>query len=226
MLDRDQALHHVQRLAHRRSVADDTKHQLGLRMRRHHVGRHAAVDQPDRVVRAAQLDVLGQLYAAHHHQRVQQLVDRRFPQLRKRRVRGAARRHQLHAQDAAGGDAEPVVGGLAVDQVAHARRRALVGDAGAVAAALFADHEQQRDARFPALAQPLRGRHLRRQDALGVAHAAADQHAALDAGLVEGRHAVVVRGQHHAGLVAQRRKHVEAAVADRLARHAVASSFQ
>ena len=198
VLDRDQALDHVQRLAHRRGVADDPEHQLGLRMRRHHVGRHAAVDEPDRVVRAAQLDVLGQLHAAHHHQRVEQLVDRRLPQLGKRRVRGAARRDQPHAQDAAGGDAEPVVGRLAVDQVAHARRRALRWPRARRRCRAL---RRRRTAAPTRVSPRWRSRSAAATCAarmpLASHDAAADQHAALDAAREERRHAVVVRGQHH-----------------------------
>ena len=126
-------------------------------------------------------------------------------------------RHQPHAQDAARRDAQAVVGGLAVDQEPHARRRQLVGHARAVAAALLADHEQQADARLAALPQPLGRGHLRRQDALGVARAAADEHAALDA--ARDRTAARSRSAWRSttcGSVAERGEHVEAIAGDRL----------
>ena len=127
-------------------------------------------------MRASELGILGQLQAAHHHQGVEQLVDGRLAQLGERRVRGAPRGHEPHAQHAARGQAEAVVGRLAVDQEPHAGRRQLVGHLGAVAAALLAHHVEQADAPLARQPQPLGGRHLRRQNALGVAHAAPEQH--------------------------------------------------
>jgi hypothetical protein len=88
-------------------------------------------------------------------------------------------RVQADAQDAAGGDAEAVVGRLPVDQVLHAGRRTVVGDSRAVAAPLLAGKQQQRDPPLTGGAQPLRRSDLRRQDALGVARAAPEDEAAL-----------------------------------------------
>ena len=126
-------------------------------------------------------------------QRVDQLVDRRFAELRKRRVRRAPARAQLEAQDAARREAEPVVGRLAVDQEPAAAGRRLVRRARAVAAALLADDEQQADARFAVAPQPIGRRHLRRENALRVARAAPVQAIAFDAARKERRHAVEVR---------------------------------
>ena len=102
-------------------------------MRRHDVGRDAAFDEPDGVVRAPEQRILGQRDAAKHHQRVEQLVDRRLAELGKRRMRGASARAQPHAEHAARREPEAVVGRLAVDRGTarrpargrwrHARRR-------------------------------------------------------------------------------------------------------
>ena len=75
-------------------------------------------------------------------ERVQQLVDGRLAQLRIGRVGHLAGRGNFVAQRAFGAERQPVLGGLAVDQVARAARVAGGGhSAGAVA--LLADHEQQ-----------------------------------------------------------------------------------
>ena len=129
-------------------LADRPEQQLRRRVRRDDVGRDAAFDQPDRVMRAAEQRIVRQRHAANHHQRIEQLVDRRLAELGKRRVRRAPVGVQPHAQEAARRRAETVVGRLAVDQKANAVRRLLVGDAGAVAAPLLADDEQQRDSRL------------------------------------------------------------------------------
>ncbi len=83
---------------------------------------------------------------------------------------------EAHAKTAARGGAKPKVGGLAVDQVPRLRRDG-VGGLRAVAAPLFARHEHEADARLALRAQPFGGRHLRREDALGVARAAPVEHA-------------------------------------------------
>ena len=136
-----------------RPVAHRSKHHLGLRPGRDDVRRHAARDEPDRVMRRAQHRIRRQLDRAQRHERVDQLVDGRFAELGKRRVRGAAGRAKLQSKNAARGESQPVVGRLAVNQEPGSVRR-LVRDLRAVAAALFADHEQQADTR---LARPAAG---------------------------------------------------------------------
>ncbi len=76
------------------------------------------------------------------------------------------------------------------------RRR--VRRAGAVAAALLADDEQQADARFAGAPQPIDGRDLRRENALRVARSAPDDASALEAAREKRRDAVEVRRQDDA----------------------------
>jgi hypothetical protein len=130
--------------------------------------------------------IFGQRHAAKHHQRVEQLVDGRLAQLGKRGVRGTAVGLQPDAQRAARRRAEPVVGRLAVHEEAHARGRLPVGRAGAVAAAFLAHHEQQPEPSFAGGAQTFGGRNLCREDALGVAGAAAEYETALLAARMNG----------------------------------------
>ena len=68
-------------------------------------------------------------------------------------------------------------------------------------------------------------RDLRRQDALGIARAAADQPAVLDPAGKERRHAVEVRGEHDRRIV-ERREDVGAAALDRLLEDRVAERAQ
>ena len=75
----------------------------------------------------------------------------------------------------------------------------VVGRARAVAAALLADDEQQADARFAVAPQPIGRRHLRRQNPLRVARAAAVQPIALDAARKERRHAIEVGRERTTG---------------------------
>src|SRR4029077_6739812 len=90
-------------------------------------------------------------------------------------------------------EAEPIVGRLAVDEIAALDlRRRLVRGARAVAAALLADDEHEADARFAVAAQTPGRRDLRREDAFGVARAAPVQAIAFDAAREKRRHAVDV----------------------------------
>ena len=65
----------------------------------------------------------------------------------------------------------------------------------AVAAPLFADDEQQADPPFAGGAEPFGGRDLRRENALGVAGAAAVQPAVAHGAREKRRDAVEVRGE-------------------------------
>src|SRR5689334_21944146 len=126
-------------------------------------------------------------------------------------------RLQPHAQNAAGGGAKAIVGGLAVDEEADALWWAPVGDPRAVAAALLADDEQQAEAGFAGGAEPFSGTNLGSHDTFGIARAASEDEAALHAARKERRHAVEVCGEHHMrGGGARLREDVEAAVGDRL----------
>ena len=130
-------------------VAHRAEHHFGFGRRRDDVRRDAAGDESDRVMRPAEHRVRRQRHLAQRDERIEQLVDRRVAQLGKRRMRGAAGRAQLDAQDPARRGAEAIVGRLAVDQKpAQAAGVRAVGDLRAVAAALFADDKQQADARL------------------------------------------------------------------------------
>ena len=148
------------------------------RVRRDDVRRDAAFDEPDGVVRPSKHRILGQRDAAQHHQRVEQLVDRRLAELGKRRVRRAAARAQPHAtaRRASRAPSRLSVGSPLIRNLTPPGACAFA-DARAVAAALLADDEQQADARFARRAQSLDRRDLRGENAFRVARAAAVEHA-------------------------------------------------
>ena len=74
------------KLRHQRAKGIDVRnrpeHHLGFGLERNHVRRHAAFDETDGVMRAAQHRVIGQFHLAHHQQRVDELFDRRYAELR------------------------------------------------------------------------------------------------------------------------------------------------
>ena len=144
VLDRDAAARAARPRARTSAASlDRAEHHFGLGRRRDDVRRHAAVDQPDGVMRAAEHRIGRQRRSTRSvDQRVDQLVDRRFAELRKRRVRGAAGRAQLQTEDAA--RRERRAGCRSARRrsgTGCVRGRRLVRDARAVAAALFADDE-------------------------------------------------------------------------------------
>ena len=199
VLDRHAPLERRHRPPHLRRIARRPEHDLGLRRRRDDVGRDAAVDQADGVVRLSEHRIGRQRDRPQLDQRVDQLVDRRLAELGKRRVRGAAAGAQPEPEDAARREAETVVGRLAVDQKPRAAiAAAVVRHARAVAAALLADDEHQADARFAVAPQLLGRRDLRRENPFRVARAAAEQPVAFDAAGKERRHAVEMGGEHDA----------------------------
>ncbi len=149
VLDRDEPLDHLQRLAHRRAVADDAEQQLGRGVRRHDVRRDAAFDQPDGVVRPSeQRDPRGSATPRSTISASSSLSmadspssgnDECAARPRARAAARAARRAWPTPRRLSVGS--PLIRNL------HAVRRVLVGDARAVAAALLADDEQQRRTR-------------------------------------------------------------------------------
>ena len=171
-------------------------------------------DEPDRVVRAAEVGIGRQRDASQLDERIDQLVDRRFAQLGKRRVRRAPARHQPEPQGAARRQRQPVVGRLAVDEEPRTRRRE-VRRARAVAAALLADDEQQADALLAGAPQAVDGRDLRREDALRIARAAAEDASALEPARKKRRDAVEVRREDDL-CVGRAGEDVEPAGVDRL----------
>ena len=202
--------------------------QLGGGVRRDDVRRDAAFDQPDGVVRASEQRIVRQRDAAQHHQRVEQLVDRGFTELGKRRMRGAAasacsrtRRTPRVAAPSRLSVGSPLMrnrtpsGALLVRPRVRRRCRALRRRRTAA-----------RSRVSPARAQPLRRRHLRRENAFRVARAAAEDHAALLAARKERRDAVEVRGEDDLRRRIEPREDVEAAVGDRLFGDVVAALAQ
>src|SRR6185436_6575296 len=97
-------------------VRDRAKHHFGFGGRRYDIRRHPAIDETDGVMRSTEDRIARELDRSQIYQRVDQLVDRRFAELRKRRMGRPPVRAQLEAEDAARGEAEPVVRRLAVDQ--------------------------------------------------------------------------------------------------------------
>src|SRR6185436_6304798 len=95
-------------------------------------------------------------------------------------MRRPSRRFEPQAQDAARRQTKPAVGRFAVDEIAGTARSEIRGFR-SVAAAFFANHEQQPDARLAAAAELFGGRDLRRQNPLGIAGAASVNAAPLDA---------------------------------------------
>ena len=102
VLDRHARLERRDRAANVRGIADRAEHHLGLGRRRDDVGRDAAGDQADRVVRPSEHRIVGQLDRAQRDQRVDQLVDRRLAELRETTsARRGPRARSLQPQDAA-----------------------------------------------------------------------------------------------------------------------------
>ena len=89
---------------------------------------------------------------------------------------------------------QPIVGRLSVDEK-PAPSRGLVRASRAVAAPLFADDEQEPDARLAFQPQPIGGGDLRGQNPFRIARAAAVQTVALDPAGEKRRHAIDVRGK-------------------------------
>src|SRR4029453_4467998 len=106
----------LQGVADRNVVADRSEHDLGFSMRRYDVRRHTAADEADRVGSRSQLRIWGPLVPAQGAQNVDTLFDRRLTELRIARMRGAPGGAKLHTVDAARGQAETILGGLAVDE--------------------------------------------------------------------------------------------------------------
>src|SRR5829696_2054089 len=129
-------------------------------------------------------------------------------------MRRASARDEPETQRPAGCERQPIVGRLAIDEKVRPGRRQVRG-AGAVAAALFAHHEQQADTRLARAAQPIGCRHLRGQDAFRVARSTSDNPPALETTGKERGHAVEVRGQDDLGIT-RSGDHIEPAVVDRL----------
>ena len=154
----------MKRITHRRGFADDAEHQFRRRVRRHDVRRDASLDETDGVMRSPEQRVLRQLHTAEHHQRVEQFVDGRLTQLGERGMRCPSLRLQTHAQDAARGGTQPVVGRLAVDQEPDAFGSALVGHTGAVTATFLTDNEQQAETGFASSAATVRRQPPARQE--------------------------------------------------------------
>src|SRR5262249_18174798 len=114
-------------------------------------------------MRGAEPWILRQLDRSKLDQRVQQLVDRRFSQLR---IGGLCRPPdgaQLQPQDASRRESETVVSGLAVHEESTAARGS-VGDAGAVASTLFADDKDQPDSSLSLAAKEISRRDLSGQN--------------------------------------------------------------
>src|SRR5262245_20610606 len=108
-------------------------------------------------------------------------------------MRRASLGMEPHAKQATCRDAQAVVRRLAVDEKTNALRCLVVGHARAIAAALFADDEQQRDARLASRSQPLGGRYLRSEDALRVTGTTAKHQTALLMTGIKRWHTVEVR---------------------------------
>jgi hypothetical protein len=169
VIDSHEALEGRYRSADVRGVADRPKHHLRLGGRRDDIRRNAAADHADGVVRASENGIVRQCDRSQLDQRVDQFVDRRLAELGKRRMCRPARRREPQAQDAACCASEAAVGRLAVHEKPAVARRGGVRRARAVAAALFADDEDQANARFPVTLQPIGRRNHRREDPFRVA---------------------------------------------------------
>jgi hypothetical protein len=139
-------------------------------------------------------------------------------------MRGASGGAKPHAQNAAGRARQLAVGRLAVDEVSRLVRNR-VRRSRAVAAALFADHEQHSGAPLARRPQPFARGHLRREDTLGIAGAAPVQPPIRDAARDEWGYAVEVRREHDRRFI-ERGEDVEAAALDRHLANRVAESAQ
>src|SRR5438067_6443364 len=119
-------------------------------------------------MRAAQHRIYRQLDGAKFDQRIDQLVDRRLPEVREGGMGRAPRGAQLQTENPARRETEAIVSRLAVDQETAAVG-SLVRGPRAVAPPLFADDKDQTDAPFALADQPIRGRDLRGENAFRIA---------------------------------------------------------
>ncbi len=187
LLDRYQRLERLHRGKDIVGIADDPEHHFCLRLRRNDVWRHTAADQANAVGRRAEDWIVRQRHVAQLHQRIEKFLDCGFKVLRRGRVAGATASVEPDAKDPARAGRHHAVGRLAVDQEPRTRRR-MVRQRRALAPSLLADDEQQANASITRRTQTLGGRHLRREDALGVARTTPVEHATVAAGN-ERRHA-------------------------------------
>ena len=186
------------------------EHHFGRCVGRDHVRRHSSGDEADGVVCAAEQRVRRQFQSAQTNEGVDQLLDRRLARLGIRRMGGPPTSGQLHAERASVGCPKTTVGRLAVDQKAAVLRPEVRGLC-AVTTPLLPNDEEHAEIADAALPQTLRCGHLRGEDALGVARAAAVEPAVQDPAREERRHAVEVRREHHMRRL-ERGQHVEPAV--------------
>ncbi len=174
-----------------RRLPDGADRHLGPRLVGHDVGSPAAGEGADVERGLAEHGIGGERQVPQPRQDVDELVDRRVPQLR---IGGVGRlplglEGEIEVPLRAQG--EPVLGGLAVDQVAGPPGVA-VGHLGADAVGLLADHEQQAESADP-LVQQLPGRLQHGGDPpLGVARPPAMEEFAILRGGEERRHGVHV----------------------------------
>jgi len=176
----------------------DLKHSLGAR--REDVGRHPARDRPDVHRRLAEHLARRPFGVAQIVQHVQQRLNGARPCLRVRRVRRLASGHQPQPQRAFRARGEEAVGRLAVDQKPHvAPHRMGVGETRPRARGLLVHGVERADAPFARRQKPRQRRHLRRRDALGVAHAAPVEVGVVLPHVEMRRDGVEVGGEHHFG---------------------------
>ena len=147
---------------------------------------------------------------AHIGQRVEQLVDGRIAQLGISRVRHLAGGDDFIAQRALGAERQLVFGGLAVDDVARAARRAGPPDTRRRCCAPRPPRTAGRNRARRLRAAPRRRDHGG-DDALGVAGAAAPDVVVVLARGEERRHGIHVGGKRDGERLAPLREHVEAA---------------
>ncbi len=127
---------------------DRPEHHFRRRVRGDDVWRHAPFNQPDRVIRRAQIRIRRQLQASQPDQRIDQQVDGRDPLLGTRRVCGLAPGMKAHAEVPPRGQPQPAVGRLTIYQVLGPCRGG-IRHGGAVAPAFLPHDEKKPDPAFP-----------------------------------------------------------------------------
>ncbi len=174
-----------------RRLPDGADRHLGPRLVRHDVGSPAAGEGADVERGLAEHGVGRERQVPQARQDVDQLVDRRVPQLRVGGVGRPPLGREGEIEIPLRAQGEPVLGGLAVDQVAGPPGVA-VGHLGADAVRLLADDEQQAEPADPLVQQLPGGLEHGGDPPLGVARPPAVEEFAVFRGGEERRHGVHV----------------------------------
>ena len=181
-------------------IAHQADEKFGPRFIRDYIRRAPAVNGSDVQRAGAEYVIDRQFHFADGVQCVEQFLNRRIAQLGIGGVRHFPVRHQLHTGARLSIPGELVLGGFAVDDVFRTAR--ISGRViSACAVSLLTDDEEQGKIPYALFEQALGGGDHRRDDALGVAGAAAPDEFVIDARGDPGRNGIHMSGERDDGIV-------------------------